>query len=75
MWQVQSYSRRTSLNYLSLRGKKIRRKLRRRNVNRYRLLSFKTFIEPMIKVEKKCWDILEVMSMNGCENACATNVH
>ena len=30
------------------------------------------FIESMTK---KCWDILEVISMNGCENACATNVH
>ena len=33
------------------------------------------YIAPLTKVEQKCWDILEVMSMNGCEKACATNVH
>jgi len=26
-------------------------------------------------VKQKCWDILEVMNVNGCDKACATNVH
>jgi len=25
--------------------------------------------------EQKCWDILELMSMNGCARSCATSVH
>lgn len=29
----------------------------------------------MTTVEQMCWDILEVMSMNGCDKACAVSVH
>ena len=32
-------------------------------------------IEIKTTAEQNCWDILEVMSMNGCENVCATSVH
>lgn len=39
------------------------------------ILNFCFLIAVMATVEMKCWDILEVMSMNGCDKACAVSVH